>query len=108
MIKYEQIEEILKETNIQFSNINFDQIEEILPPYIAYYVVDEDNFSADGVIYFIILNIAIELIDVISEDSNALLLEEVLQKHEINYSKDISYSYDNGLKSVEYRFQVGQ
>lgn len=102
----EELLKIIKETGILFAYDHFAEGESPDPPFICYLLPSSDNFAADGRVYFKINEVRIELYT----DTKDLLveqkLEDVLDAHEVFYSKSETWIDSEKLYEVLYQFEM--
>ncbi len=102
----EKILSVLNETGIPFAYDHFAEGESPDPPFICYLLPGSNNFAADGIVYFKINEVHIELYT--DEKSPALenSIEAVLDRHDIFYNKSETWIESENLYEVLYTFEM--
>lgn len=98
--------EILAEIDIPFAYDHFAEGESPDPPFICYLLPGANNFAADGVAYFKINEVNIELYTDIKDLAVEQQLEAVLDKHGIFYAKSEVWIESERLYEVLYSFEM--
>ena len=97
---------ILEETGIPFSYHHFAEGESPEPPFICYLLPEDDDFAADGINYYDIDVVQIELYT----DKKDLELEhrvqQILTNHGIYYERDEVWISEERLYEVIYYFEM--
>lgn len=97
---------ILEETGIPFSYHHFAEGESPEPPFICYLLPEDDDFAADGINYYEIDVVQIELYS----DKKDLELEhrvqQILTNHGIYYERDEVWISEERLYEVIYYFEM--
>ena len=97
---------ILEETGIPFSYHHFAEGESPEPPFICYLLPEDDDFAADGINYYEIDVVQIELYT----DKKDLELEhrvqQILTNHGIYYERDEVWISEEQLYEVIYYFEM--
>lgn len=97
---------ILEETGIPFSYHHFAEGESPEPPFICYLLPEDDDFAADGINYYEIDVVQIELYT----DKKDLELEHrvqhILTNHGIYYERDEVWISEERLYEVIYYFEM--
>ena len=91
MIRKEDFERILDETEIPWTNGRMEEREDTEFPYICYTIPSDNTFWADGIRYFYSARISVALYTDHPEDDSGKRLEEILTKHEIGFERNGSY-----------------
>lgn len=97
---------ILAEIGIPFAYDHFAEGESPDPPFICYLLPGNDNFSADGVAYFKVDEIRLELYTDRKDPALEQRLEEVLDAHDIFYSRTEIWIDSEKLYEVLYQFEL--
>lgn len=102
----EEILKIINEMGIPFAYDHFAEGESPDPPFICYLMPNSDNFAADGVVYFKINEVHIELYT--DEKTPALenSVEAVMDSHGIFYNKTEIWIESEKLYEVLYIFEL--
>ena len=91
-----EIEELLRKTGLPVEYRAFPEKQAPPLPYICYLVLENNNFAADGKVYFSTKNIRVELYTQFKNEEMERKVEEVLssfyfQKEEIYIEKEKCY-----------------
>jgi len=102
----EEILKIINEMGVPFAYDHFAEGESPDPPFICYLMPNSDNFAADGVVYFKINEVHIELYT--DEKTPALenSVETVMDSHGIFYNKTETWIESEKLYEVLYIFEM--
>ena len=98
--------QILAECGIPFAYDHFAEGESPEPPFICYLLPGTNNFAADGIAYFKINEVNIELYTDIKDLDVEQRLEAVLDKHGIFYAKSEVWIESERLYEVLYSFEM--
>ena len=102
----EDLIKMLEEMDIPFAYDHFAEGESPEPPFICYLLPGSDNFSADGVVYYKINEVRIELYT----DRKDLSVEEkvtaVLDSHGIFYEQTEVWIESEKLYEVVFSFET--
>lgn len=98
--------ELLREMKLPFAYDHFAEGESPDPPFICYLMPGSDNFAADGVVYFKINEVHIELYT--DEKTPALenSVEVVMDSYGIFYNKTETWIESEKLYEVLYIFEM--
>ena len=97
---------ILAEVGIPFAYDHFAEGESPDPPFICYLLPGTNHFAADGIAYFKINEVNIELYTDIKDLDVEQRLEAVLDKHGIFYTKSEVCIESERLYEVLYSFEL--
>ncbi len=97
---------ILKAIKLPFAYDHFARGECPRPPFICYLLPNSDNFAADGIAYFVIKKVRIELYTDLKNPGLEERIEAVLTKHDTFYSKNEVWIEDEKLYEVAYEFEM--
>ena len=97
---------MIQEMDIPFAYNHFAEGEAIEPPFICFLVPGTDNFSADGIVYFKINEVHIELYTDVKSPVIENKVEAVLDKHGIFYNKTETWIEDEKLYEVLFSFEL--
>lgn len=97
---------ILAEVGIPFAYDHFAEGESPEPPFICYLLPGSNNFAADGVAYFKISEVNIELYTDRKDPALEQSLEGVLDAHGIFYNKTEVWIESERLYEVLYSFEL--
>lgn len=102
----DELMQILSEFQLPYAYEHFSEGESPDPPFICYLLPKSDNFSADGLAYHKLSEVAIELYtnkkDLVAEQS----LETVLDNHKIFYNQVETWISSEKLYEVVYSFEI--
>ena len=97
---------MIQEMDIPFAYDHFAEGEAIEPPFICFLLPGSDNFSADGIVYFRINEVHIELYTDVKAPVIENKVEAVLDKHGIFYNKTETWIEDEKLYEVLFSFEL--
>lgn len=103
----EELLQILSGTQIPFAYHHFAEGESPEPPFICYLLPGSNNFSADGMVYYKINEVHIELYTDLKDLAVEQQLEDVLDEHGIFYNKSETWIESEKLYEVLYTFYLG-
>lgn len=98
--------EIIGEIGIPSAYDHFAEGEAVDPPFITYLMPESNNFSADGMVYYKISNVHIELYTDEKDPEVEGRVEAVLDSHGIFYDKTEVWIETEKLYEVLYSFQM--
>ena len=98
--------EILAEIGIPFAYDHFAEGESPEPPFICYLLPGTNHFAADGIAYFKINEVNIELYTDIKDLEAEQRLEAVLDRYGIFYAKSEVWIESERLYEVLYSFEM--
>jgi hypothetical protein len=101
----DEIITILEELGIPFAYDHFAEGEGLDPPFICYRCPNSDNFAADGIVYFPITEIDIELYTDQKDPETEKKLEDLLVKGGIFFDKTETFIDSEKLYEVLYSFE---
>lgn len=102
----ENLVEMLEELKIPFAYDHFAERESPEPPFICYLIPGSNNFAADGMVYFKINQVRIELYTDSKDLSVERKVETVLDEAGIFYNKSEVWIQSEKLYEVLYSFEV--
>ena len=102
----EELAAMLQKMEIPFAYDHFAEGESPEPPFICYLLPGSDNFAADGVAYFKISEVRIELYTDRKDLAVEHKVEDVLDGQEIFYDKTEVWIQSEKLYEVLYSFEV--
>ena len=102
----EELAAMLQSTGIPFAYDHFAEGESPEPPFICYLLPGSDNFAADGMAYFKISEVWIELYTDRKDLAVERKVEDVLDVQEIFYDKTEVWIQSEKLYEVLYSFEV--
>ena len=97
---------MIQEMDIPFAYNHFAEGEAVEPPFICFLLPGSDNFSADGIVYFRINEVHIELYTDVKAPAIENKVEAVLDKHGIFYNKTETWIEDEKLYEVLFSFEL--
>ena len=97
---------MIQEMDIPFAYNHFAEGEAVEPPFICFLLPGSDNFSADGIVYFRINEVHIELYTDVKAPVIENKVEAVLDKHGIFYNKTETWIEDEKLYEVLFSFEL--
>ena len=102
----EELAAVLQKMGIPFAYDHFAEGESPEPPFICYLLPGSDNFAADGMAYFKISEVWIELYTDRKDLAVERKVEDVLDGQEIFYDKTEVWIQSEKLYEVLYSFEV--
>jgi len=106
MEKLLEMMEELAEAGIPSAYDHFAEGESPEPPFITYVIPGADNFSADGRAYFKVDEVHVELYTDAKDPDLENRVEDVLDSHDVYYSKSEVWIESEKLYEVMYTFQM--
>lgn len=102
----ENLVEMLQELKIPFAYDHFAEGESPEPPFICYLIPGSNNFAADGMVYFKLNEVRIEMYTDFKDLDLESRVEDVLDRHEIFYNKSETWIQSEKLYEVMYSFDM--
>ena len=102
----EELVKIMEETGIPFAYDHFAEGESPAPPFICYLLPDDDNFAADGRVYYRISGVRIELYTDFKDPSLEKKVTAVLDSHVIFYAQSEVWIEEEKLYEVAFEFEM--
>lgn len=102
----EELVKIMEETGIPFAYDHFAEGESPAPPFICYLLPDDDNFAADGRVYYRISGVRIELYTDFKDPSLGKKVTAVLDSHGIFYAQSEVWIEEEKLYEVAFEFEM--
>ena len=102
----EELVKIMEETGIPFAYDHFAEGESPAPPFICYLLPDDDNFAADGRVYYRISGVRIELYTDFKDPSLEKKVTAVLDSHSIFYAQSEVWIEEEKLYEVAFEFEM--
>ena len=106
MLTYTDIVAMLEETGLPYAYYQFAEGESPPLPFVIYLSYGSHNFSADGVVYQKVNQLAIELYTSKKDPDTEELLEDVLDAHELFYDKTETWIESEKLYEIVYELEV--
>lgn len=102
----ENLVETLQELKIPFAYDHFAEGESPEPPFICYLIPGSNNFAADGMVYFKLNEVRIEMYTDFKDIALESRVEDVLDRHGIFYNKSETWIQSEKLYEVMYAFEM--
>lgn len=102
----ENLVEMLQELKIPFAYDHFAEGESPEPPFICYLIPGSNNFAADGMVYFKLNEVRIEMYTDFKDIALESRVEDVLDRHGIFYNKSETWIQSEKLYEVMYSFDM--
>lgn len=102
----EEIGNMLDETGLPVAYDHYAEGESPDPPFLVFLLPGSNHFGADGKVYRKITELDIELYTDYKDPDTEALLEDVLEAHDIYYTKDETYIESERLYEVIYSMEV--
>ena len=106
MLSYEKIAHLLDQTGLPFAYHHFSEGESPDPPFLVYLTPGSHNFSADGMVYYRVDQLDIELYTDEKSPVTEERVEEILRQHHIFYNKSEVWIESERLYEVFYETEV--
>lgn len=103
---FEQIKEMMEETELPFAYHHFAEGESPVPPFLIFLSPSENTFSADNNMYFSFKQLDIELYTDRKNPELEENLERILHRHNIFYNKTESWIATEKMYEVLYEMEV--
>lgn len=105
-MSYEEINLLLEEVGLPFAYHHFSEGESPEPPFLIFLSPGESIFSADNIAYFSTKKLNIELYTDRKSPEVEEMVEKILKRHEIYFSKTEAYIDSEKLYEVLYEMEV--
>ena len=102
----DNVMEIMEALRLPFAYDHFAEGESPDPPFLVFLLPGSNHFGADGKVYRKITELDIELYTDYKDPDTEVLLEDVLDAHDIYYTKDETYIESERLYEVIYSTEV--
>ena len=102
----DELIKLLQEMNLPFAYNHVAEGESPDPPFICYLMPGSNNFAADGMVYFKINEIHIELYTDAKDMALENSVEAVMDSHGIFYNKSETWIESEKLYEVLYTFEM--
>ena len=106
MLSYEQITDLLRQTGLPFAYHHFSEGELPDPPFLVYLTPGSHNFSADGMVYYRVDLLDIELYTDKKQPEQQAKLEEIFDEAGLFYNKTEQFIRSEQLYEVLYEMEV--
>ena len=103
---YEQINEMMQEMELPFAYQHYAEGESPAPPFLLFLSPGENTFSADNSMYFSFKMLDFELYTDVKNPELEKLVELVLKRHKIYYTKSEVWIESEKLYEVLYETEV--
>ena len=103
----ERLVQMLEETGIPFAYDHFEEGESPAPPFICYLLPGSGNFAADGVVYYGIEEVHVELYTDRKDPEAEKKVTSVLDAHGIFYERTETWIGSEKLYEVMFIFEIG-
>lgn len=105
-MSHEEVMEMVGEMGLPFAYDHFVEGEAPEPPFLVFLYPKADNFAADGIAYFKINQLDIELYTDLKDPELEETIEAVLLKYGIFYGKTETWIESEKLYEVLYEMEV--
>ena len=105
-MSHEEVLKMMEEMGLPFAYDHFVEGEAPEPPFLVFLYPKADNFSADGIAYFKINQLDIELYTNLKNPDLEETIEAVLLKHNIFYGRSETWIESEKLYEVLYEMEV--
>lgn len=105
-MSHEEVMKMMEEMGLPFAYDHFVEGESPEPPFLVFLYPKADNFAADGIAYFKINQLDIELYADLKQPDLEERIEAVLLKHGIFYAKSEVWIESEKLYEVLYEMEV--
>ena len=103
---HQEVLEMMDEVKLPYAYHHFVEGESPDPPFLVFLYPSSDNFAADGMVYFKVNRLNIELYTDIKDVELEETVEAVLDKHGIFYEKSEVWIESENLYEVLYQIEV--
>ncbi len=103
-MKLDEIGEMLKEAKIPVAYSHFAKTQP--PPFLVYYDEEEQVITADSVVIYKVLSIAVELYTTTKNETIEEKIENLLSDHRLGFSKFASWINDAKVYQTIYEFDT--
>jgi flavin-dependent dehydrogenase len=105
-MKHSEVIAMMEEMQIPFAYDHFVEGESPNPPFAVFLYPKADNFAADGIAYYKINQLTIELYTDLKDIDLEMKVEAVLESHGIFYGKSEVWIESEKLYEVLYEMEV--
>lgn len=102
----EELIKIMDEIGLTYAYDHFAEGESPDPPFICYLLPQDDNFAADGIVYYKISGVRIELYTDYKNPAIEEKVTAVLDSNGIFYAKNEVWIEDEKLYEVAFEFEL--
>ena len=103
---HQEVLEMMDEMKLPYAYHHFVEGESPDPPFLVFLYPNSDNFAADGMVYFKVNRLNIELYTDLKDVELEETVEAVLDKHGIFYEKSEVWIETENLYEVLYQMEV--
>ena len=103
---HQEVLKMLDEMKLPYAYHHFVEGESPEPPFLVFLYPNIDNFAADGMVYFKVNRLNIELYTDLKDVELEETVEAVLDKHGIFYEKSEVWIESENLYEVLYQMEV--
>ena len=103
---HQEIMDMLTEMDIPFAYDHFAEGESPDPPFMVFLYPKADNFSADGIPYYKINQLAVEIYTDLKDIELETRVEAVIESHGLFYGKSEVWIESEKLYEVLYEMEV--
>ena len=103
---HQEVLKMMDEMKLPYAYHHFVEGESPEPPFLVFLYPSSDNFAADGMVYFKVNRLNIELYTDIKDVELEETVEAVLDKHGIFYEKSEVWIESENLYEVLYQMEV--
>ena len=103
---HQEVLEMMNEVKLPYAYHHFVEGESPDPPFLVFLYPGSDNFAADGMVYFKVNRLNIELYTDLKDVELEETVEAVLDKHGIFYEKSEVWIESENLYEVLYQMEV--
>ena len=103
---HQEVLKMLDEMKLPYAYHHFVEGESTDPPFLVFLYPNSDNFAADGMVYFKVNRLNIELYTDLKDVELEETVEAVLDKHGIFYEKSEVWIESENLYEVLYQMEV--
>lgn len=103
---HQEVLKMMDEMKLPYAYHHFVEGESPDPPFLVFLYPNSDNFAADGMVYFKVNRLNIELYTDLKDVELEETVEAVLDKHGIFYEKSEVWIESENLYEVLYQMEV--
>ena len=103
---HQEVLKMMDEMKLPYAYHHFVEGESPNPPFLVFLYPNSDNFAADGMVYFKVNRLNIELYTDLKDVELEETVEAVLDKHGIFYEKSEVWIESENLYEVLYQMEV--
>ena len=103
---HQEVLKMLDEMKLPYAYHHFVEGESLDPPFLVFLYPNSDSFAADGIVYFKVNRLNIELYTDLKDVELEETVEAALDKHGIFYEKSEVWIESENLYEVLYQMEV--